>query len=153
LSNALTTILAAALFTLTGCAATAASSGSHSYDPNTMNVLVGASLSRYGSGVGLGANYERRREDKLGLGGFADIAFAKDTSTVVGGAIFWHPEDRVTVFGGPGVNFGAGNTDVLARLGGYYTFEVKKYTIAPTAWVDLSRDVAFFIGVGFVFNF
>jgi len=148
-----TILVAAALSVATGCAAPAASSGARSYEPNTMNVLVGASLSRHGDGVAVGGNYEYRKEDKLGFGGFADVAFADDTSTVLGGAIFWHPADRWTVFGGPGVNFANGDADVLARVGGYYTFEIDKFTIAPTGWVDLADDVAFFIGVGLILHF
>jgi len=150
----MTILAAAALSAVTGCAATAASSGARSYEPNTMNVLVGASFNRPEAGVALGANYEHRRDDKLGFGGFADIAFGSDTSTVVGGAVFWHPEDRWAVFGGPGVNFTSGdNAEVIARLGGYYTFPVKEWTVAPTGWIDLGNHVALFIGVGAIFRF
>ncbi|MCK6459797.1 MAG: hypothetical protein L6Q95_07865 [Planctomycetes bacterium] len=153
--NLVTTIaLAAALSAVTGCAATAASSGARSYEPHTMTAVVGASLNRPETGVAVGANYEYRRDDKLGFGGFADIAFGEDTSTVVGGAVFWHPADRWAVFGGPGVNFTSGNdAEVIARVGGYYTFEWKKYEIAPVAWVDIGEDVAVFLGVGMLFHF
>jgi hypothetical protein len=154
LKSLLTTILvAAALCAVTGCAATAASGGARSYEPHTMNVLVGASFNRPDTGVGVGANYEYRKEDKLGFGGFADIAFADEVSTVLGGAVFWHPVDRWTVFGGPGVMFVDGDADVIARVGGSYTFPVKKWTIAPTAWVDLGEDVAVFIGAALVLHF
>jgi hypothetical protein len=154
LRNLVTTILvAAALSAVTGCAASAAGSGARSYEPHTMNAVVGASLNRHGEGVAIGANYEYRKEDKLGFGGFADIAFADDTSTVLGGAVFWHPADRWSVFGGPGVNFADGDADVIARLGGFYTFPLDKFTVAPTGWIDLGDDVAFFIGVGLILNF
>jgi hypothetical protein len=150
----ITALVAAALSAVTGCAATAASSGARSYDPHTMDVVVGASFNRPETGVAVGANYEYRKDDKLGFGGFADIAFGDGTSTVVGGAVFWHPDDRLAVFGGPGVNFtSGGSTEVIARVGGYYTFEWKKYEIAPTAWVDLGDDVAVFVGVGMIFHF
>ncbi|HEX5138679.1 MAG TPA: hypothetical protein VFY93_17035 [Planctomycetota bacterium] len=149
----ITILAAAALSAVTGCAATASDSGARSYEPNTMNAVVGVSMNRPETGVLLGANYEYRRDDKLGFGGFADIAIGDDTSTALGGAVFWHPKDRLTVFGGPGVNFTSGDADIIARVGGYYTFEWKKYTIAPTAWVDLGDDVAVFIGAGLIFHF
>lgn len=149
----ITILAAAALSAMTGCAATAASSGAKSYEPNTMNAVVGVSLNRPETGVLVGANYEYRRDDKLGFGGFADVAFGNDTSAVVGGAVFWHPEDRLAIFGGPGVNFTSGDANVIARVGGYYTFEWKKYTLAPTAWVDLGSDVAVFIGAAMMFHF
>lgn len=150
----LTTLLvAAALSAMTGCAATPAGSGSKSYEPHTMNVLVGASFNRPDAGVAVGANYEYRKEDKLGFGGFGDIAFGDEVSTVLGGAVFWHPADRWSVFGGPGVMFVDGDADVIARIGGGYTFPVKKWTIQPTGWIDLGEDVALFIGAALVLHF
>ncbi len=152
--NLVTTILAAAVSAaVAGCAAPAAAGGARSYEPHTMNVLVGASLNRPETGVAVGANYEYRKDDKLGFGGFADVAFGEDTSTVLGGAVFFHPDDHLALFGGPGVNFTSGDAEVVARLGGFYAFEWKKYTIAPTAWVDLGDDVAVFLGVGLLFHF
>jgi hypothetical protein len=150
----ITILVAAAMSAVTGCAATAAGSGARSYEPHTMNAVVGVSMNRPETGVAVGANYEYRKDDKLGFGGFADIAFGDDTSTVVGGAVFWHPADPWTVFGGPGVNFTSGDdAEVIARVGGFYTFEWKDYEIAPTAWVDLGEDVAIFLGVGMIFHF
>ena len=148
-----TTLVAAALAVVTGCAAPAASSGARSYEPHTMNVLLGASFNRPDTGVAVGANYEYRKEDKLGFGAFADVAFADEVTTVLGGAVYWHPVDRWTVFGGPGVMFGDGDTDVIARVGGSYTIPLKKWTIAPTGWVDIGEEVALFIGAALVLHF
>jgi hypothetical protein len=148
------TILAAVAFSaLMGCAAPVASSGARAYEPHTMNVLLGASINRPETGVLIGANYEYRKDDKLGFGGFADIAFSDEVSTGLGGLVFWHPADRWSVFGGPGVLFVDGDADVIARVGGAYTIPVKKWTLAPTAWVDLGDDVAVFIGAALVLHF
>ncbi len=149
----ITILVAAAISAVTGCAAPAAASGARSYEPHTMNVLLGASINRPEEGVAIGANYEYRKDDKLGFGGFGDIAFSDEVSTVLGGAVFWHPADRWSVFGGPGVMFLDGDADVIARVGGAYTFPVKKWTIAPTAWVDIGDDVAVFIGAALVLHF
>ncbi len=152
--NVVTTILvAAALSAVTGCAATAASSGAKSFEPHTMNVLLGASFNRPDTGVAVGANYEYRKEDKLGFGAFADIALADEVSTVLGGAVFWHPARQWTVFGGPGVMFLDGDTEVIARVGGSYALPVKKWTIAPTGWIDIGDEVALFIGAALVLHF
>jgi hypothetical protein len=118
-----------------------------------MNVLAGVSFNRPDTGVAVGAQYEYRKDDKLGFGAFADVAFADDVTTVLGGAVYWHPADRWTVFGGPGVMFGDGDTDVIARVGGGYTFPVKKWTIQPTAWVDIGEEVAVFLGAALVLHF
>lgn len=149
-----TILVAAALCAVTGCAATAASSGAHSYEPHTMNVLVGGSFNREGNGVAVGANYEYRKEDNLGFGAFGDVAFASDgTSTALGGLVFWHPAREWSVFGGPGVMFAEGDTTVIARVGGAYSFQWKKYTLSPTGWVDLGDEVALFLGMGLILHF
>ena len=134
-----------------GCAQTPEGEPVPSYKPNAMNVLLGGSFDRAGDGPALGANYEHRLKQTLGVGGFGDIAFADETSTVLGGAVFVHPADRWTLLAGPGVEFVDGDADVVARVGGWYAIPVKEYAIAPTAWLDLGDGVSFFLGLSFCF--
>ncbi|HEX5137836.1 MAG TPA: hypothetical protein VFY93_12740 [Planctomycetota bacterium] len=143
--------LAATLGILAGCAATP-EQGAASYEPQSMNVLLGGSFDRAGDGVALGANYEYRVSHHLGAGAFADVAFARDASTVLGGGIFVHPADRWTLLAGPGVEFADGDADVIGRVGGWYAIPVDRYRLAPTAWVDIGGDTAFFIGLSFGFD-
>jgi hypothetical protein len=100
----------------------------------------------------LGVNYEYRESKKLGFMGFGDVAFARDTSTVLGGGVAVHPADRWTLFAGPGVELVEGDADFLARVGGWYEFPIEKYTLAPTAWLDFGDGVAFMLGVSFGFH-
>ena len=94
-------------------------------------------------------NYEHRISQHLGAGAFGDIAFADQTSTTLGGGVFVHPWERWTLLAGPGVEFSDGDADVIARVGGWYSFPLDKYALAPTAWVDLGDGVAFFVGIIF----
>lgn len=143
--------LVAAIGLLAGCAATP-EGGADSYEPHSMNVLLGGSFDRAGDGVALGGNYEYRVSRHLGAGAFGDVAFADETSTVLGGGILVHPADRWTLLAGPGVEFADGDSDVIARIGTWYAFPVDGYRLAPTAWIDLGGDTAFFLGLSFGFD-
>ncbi len=147
-----TALSLAVFFVATGCAATPESEPAPAYKPHTMNVLVGGSFDRAGDGAAVGANYEYRKTKHLGFGAFGDVAFAQETSTVLGGGVFVHPAERWTLLVGPGVEFADGDADVIARLGGWYAIPVDSYTLAPTAWIDISGDTAFFLGLSFGFN-
>jgi hypothetical protein len=120
-----------------------------------MTLVVGGSFDRAGDGPLVGAQYERRRSGKVGVGGFADAAFGRDTSTAVGGAVWYHPADGWALFGGPGVAFADGDADVLVRLGSGYAFPAGNARIMPLGWIDLGghQDVALFLGIGFGFDF
>ena len=141
-----------ALTLLGGCASSPEGEAKGSYDPHTMRVLLGGSFDREGDGPAVGVNYEFRESSKLGFLGFSDVAFGHDTSTVVGGGIAVHPADRWTLFAGPGVEFAEGDADFIARVGGWYDFPIEKYTLSPTAWLDLGDGAAFLIGLSFGFR-
>jgi len=144
----------AAVLAAVGCASTSGEAAPPAYAPHTMNVLIGGSFDRGGDGPALGGTYEYRKRGKVGFGGFADVAFGNDTSTVVGGAVFVRPEERWGLMAGPGVEFINGNTNVLARIGGWYEFPMDEFTISPIGWIDLdSDDVSFFIGVALGLRF
>jgi hypothetical protein len=144
--------LGAALGLLAACASTPEEGAGTSYAPHTMNVLLGGSFDRAGDGVALGANYEYRTSRHLGAGAFGDVAFANETSTVLGGGIFVHPADRWTLLAGPGVEFADGESDVIVRVGGWYAIPIDRYRLAPTAWIDLGGDAAVFLGLSFGFD-
>jgi len=139
-----------------GCAAAnGGTADGYQNKANNMKVIMAASFNRTGDGPAFGANYEYRQRGKLGVGGFADVALAKRTSTVLGGAGFFHPADHWVAFAGPGVELrSGGQANALARIGGWYEFEVDEYTISPIGWIDLDADdVAFLVGVAFGFRF
>jgi hypothetical protein len=146
-------LLVVALVGPVGCAARSTADPATPYAPHTVQAIVGGSFNRAGDGVAVGGNYEYRTHGKIGYGGFADIAFGDDTSTAVGGAVYYHPADRCGVLAGPGVAFADGDTDVFARIGGWYAFPFDKFTLSPIAWIDLGEDVAGFFGVAVGFRF
>jgi hypothetical protein len=136
---------------LFGCAATP-EGGATDYRPHTMNAVVGGSFDREGDGVALGANYEYRTSRHLGIAAFGDVAFADETSTVLGGGVVVHPAEGWSLLAGPGVEFADGDADAIARLGGWYAFPIDGIRLAPTAWIDLGGDTAVFLGLSFGFD-
>jgi hypothetical protein len=134
-----------------GCAATPEDGTTPAGGPHAINVLVGGSFDRAGDGVALGASYEYRKSPQLGIGAFGDVAFAHETSTVLGGAVFVHPADRWTLFAGPGVEFIDGDSDMIARVGGSYLVPAHDVALGPAAWVDIGGGASVFVGlsVGF----
>jgi hypothetical protein len=148
--------LCTTLFVLTwlGCAATPEGPDASASDPNAATFIVGASFDRSGDGAALGANYEYRKRGMVGLGGYADVAFGRSTSTVLGGAGFFHPAERWTVFAGPGVEFVRDDAEFLVRIGGSYAFPMDELTLSPIGWLDLAEgDVALLLGLGFGIRF
>ena len=144
--------LALSLVLLVGCAATPARRGGSS--DQLVNAYAGWTVNRADGGPTIGATYEQPWKDDLGLGGFADVTFADHTDVVVGPAVFYHPADRWTAFGGLGIEFEGGDSGLLARIGGSYEFPQKSYSISPMAFLDIGRsDVIAFLGVAFGWRF
>jgi hypothetical protein len=146
------------LFALLAAAGCASSPGDGDVDPTRphhMNFLVGGSFDRAGDGAALGAQYEHRKRGKLGLGGFADVAFGRDTSTAIGGALYDHPVDRWSHFAGPGVVFADVDGYVLALIGTSYAFPAGNGRVMPIGWIDFGGvdNAALFIGVGYGIDF
>jgi hypothetical protein len=116
------------------------------------HALAGFTAGRGGDGVTLGANYEYQLKDEIGVGGFGEVTLSNRTAVVLGGAAFFHVGDRWVFLGGPGVEIISGNADVIARVGGWYEFEVDDFTLAPTLFIDLGGgDPAIVVGVSFGF--
>jgi hypothetical protein len=107
--------------------------------PHGVRMFLGGASEREGGGFVLGGQYEYRMQDKLGLGGFLDLTFGDEVATTLGGAVYWHPANRVTLLAGPGVELD-GSGDVFVRLGGSYEFPVDRITLAPAAYVDVGAD-------------
>jgi hypothetical protein len=163
-------VLAAFVALLTACAAPA---GTRAVEPEPLPPLVAAetpvagasawveqgfhafagfTAERGGDGVTLGGNYEYRLEDAVGLGGFGEVTLSNDTAVVLGGAGFFHVGDRWVFLAGPGVEIVGGHAGVIARVGGWYEFDMDDFTLAPTLFIDLGGgDPAIVVGVSFGF--
>lgn len=119
-----------------------------------VNLMLGGTIERADGGGTVGGTYEHSFKDKLGLGAFSDVTFGDGTVATVGPGVFFHPAERWTVLGGLGVEFGEGDSALFARVGGWYEFPQKTFTIAPAAWLDFGLgDLVAFLGVNFGWRF
>jgi hypothetical protein len=146
----------AILFTALAALSLGCSTGARRPDsPAThyLNAMVGGTFERGGGGATVGGTYEHSFKDKFGLGAFGDVTLANDTVVALGPGVFFHPAPRWTLLGGLGVELD-GDTAVFGRVGGWYDFPQKTFTIAPTAWIDLGlSDFVAFIGVNLGWRF
>jgi len=122
--------------------------------PHALHALIGATAERRDDGVALGVLYEYRKSGPMGLGAFGDVTLADHSSTVLGGAGYYHPVEHFTVMAGPGVEFYRGDTHVLVRAGAFYDFDFEPFSLAPMVFLDFGLgDPALLIGLGFGFGF
>jgi len=87
---------------------------------------------------------------KLDIGAIADWAFSPIDSLLVAPAAWWHPNDRLTLFGAPGLEIQNGDgIETALRLGGSYRLMLEKLAIRPFGWYDFvtDRDDSFAIGI------
>jgi hypothetical protein len=155
-------LLALGLALLGGCAATDVASldpaplvaAAPPAERHSLTAIAGLALNRADDGFTVGGVYENRLKENLGVGAFGDVTFGDETATVLGGAVFYHPKERIVLFGGPGVEFYDGDSGALVRLGGWYEFPMEDLVLSPLAFVDLGRgDAVVFLGFGVGWRF
>ena len=118
---------------------------------NFAEVSLGYTFGRGGDGLTIGATYEYLLRKDMGVGGFGQYtAGDNDDVGVLGGGVFFHPQDAWRVLVGLGFEFGD-DTEFLARVGGSYEFPLGTMTLSPEAYIDFTTggDVPLYIGVSF----
>jgi hypothetical protein len=83
----------------------------------------------------LGAEFSRRQGAKIGLAGFAELAFAEDLTFIFGGILQWHTRGRLYFETGPGLALDGGS-DFFWRVGAGYELAPVGLTITPKAYLD-----------------
>ncbi len=124
--------------------------------------VVGGSRHRFSGGVGIRvrdgesalsllAMYHYYVNRHLEIGALADWASNPIDSLLIAPAVWWHPNDRLTLFGAPGLEFVSGDGEAALRLGGSYAFQLANVRVRPFAWYDFveDRDDSYAFGVSF----
>jgi hypothetical protein len=88
----------------------------------------------------VGADYEYRLSNLIGLGGFVDYAGGDIDAVVVGGGLFIHPWRDLRLLTGAGKEMHNGHGELLVRLGVSYDFHIKKWILTPVIDVDLLEN-------------
>jgi hypothetical protein len=75
------------------------------------------------------------------VGAIADWAWSPIDSLLIAPAGWLHPDDRLTLFAAPGIEFisGRGGKGAL-RLGGSYLIPLGRVAIRPFGWYDFVTD-------------
>ena len=120
-------------------------------EKHMVSFFVGGTVDRAGGGLTLGADYEYRLKDHLGVGAFGEYVAGDFDVGVLGGGVFFHPREEWVVLVGLGAEFGDGESEFLARVGGSYEIPLGTITLSPTAYVDFVADgeLAYVFGLKF----
>lgn len=114
-----------------------------------VGLLLGNTEEGHENGFTIGADYEYRLKQVVGLGGVTEYIGGDFDSFLVAGLVFIHPYRDLRFVIGPGVEKRDSEYVSLLRLGIGYRFHVgKAWTIAPEFNVDFGeRDEALVYGV------
>ena len=105
------------------------------------------------SAVTLSGNYRYWINEPIEIGVIADWAGSPIDTLLIAPAVWWHPNDRLTVLGAPGWELESGEDTVPAlRLGAAYRLMLEKTAIRPFFYYDIIDDredsVSFGISIG-----
>jgi hypothetical protein len=118
------------------------------HHPNLIALFVGiTSEERRETGVALGIEYERRFNDRFGVGVLAEHTFGDIDITVYAVPFAYHAE-RWKVYVAPGIEDSDLGSESLVRIGAEYGFEFGAWEISPQLDVDfVDGESAFVLGV------
>ena len=114
-----------------------------------MGLLLGNTEEGHENGFTIGADYEYRQTELVGLGGVAEYIGGDFDSFVLAGLVFIHPYRGLRFVLGPGFENRDSDNKFFLRAGIGYGFHIgKAWTIAPEFNVDFfDRDEALVYGV------
>jgi len=121
---------------------------------HALHATFGGTVGREDDGLTLGAAWEYRSTERVGLGAFGDVVLGGPSTTLLGGAGYFHLTPQLTAVAGPGVQFHRGESHLFARVGGWYDFPMGDWKMGPAVFFDFGLgDVAASIGLSFGFDF
>ena len=113
-----------------------AASQSGTQDQQSIGVFVGNTQNGSSHGFTLGAEYEYRLTELIGVGGLAEYASGDFDSLTIGVPVTFHPLGGWAFQLAPGLSFNSG-TNLLFRIGAGYEFEIApKWSLVPEFNVD-----------------
>ena len=120
--------------------------------PNVFEIFVGGTHQDDDNEFSVGATYERRLDEKIGLGLTAEYTKAREYVVIV--PLFWHPAEPWRFLLAPGTEIDDGENEFLVRVGGSYEFGFPGWSLSPELNVDyVDDDFALVVGVSFGWKF
>ena len=123
--------------------------------PNLVTPYLAFQQEDSDSGLAIGADYEYRIKQGIGVGGLIEYSGGEIDATVLAAAVYLRPEEPLRLLVGVGMERRHGDNDFLLRLGGSYAFPLEgELTLAPGVYIDfVDGDQKFILGVGLGISF
>jgi hypothetical protein len=125
--------------------------GHHELHKNHLAVFVGWTHAEGEDEPTIGLDYERRLNERFGVGAVIDYAGGDLESTIIAPALFLHAGPWV-LLGAVGNEHAEGEDEIVYRLGLSYQIEAGDWTIAPGVNFDKVEDhetkEVFGVGIG-----
>lgn len=123
--------------------------------PQRVAGVLGVAVEDGDSGMLIGANYEYRLKQGIGVGGLIDYSGGELDATVLAAAVWFRPEEQIRLLVASGFQNRHGDNDFLLRLGGSYVFALENnLSLDPGIYFDfVDGDLKFILAVGFGVNF
>ena len=119
--------------------------------PERVSAYLGGAFEGGDEGVLIGADYEYRVKQGIGLGGLIEYAGGQLDSTTLAAAVYLHPEDTVRLVVATGFENQRGSTDFLLRLGVSTEFPMENdFSLEPrfaVDFVDGDHKLVFAVGI------
>ncbi len=125
----------------------------HHLEENEISVFVGLANEGRDDGLAVGAEYERRIDESLGLGVLVEHTFGDFDTWVFAVPLTLHVEEWKFVLAA-GIEDRDGRSENLVRIAVGYGVETSKLKMTPTLNVDFVDDeTVFVLGVAFSWPF
>ena len=123
------------------------------FEPNSIELFIGATFDAGDSEASLGLSYERRLRQDFGVGVMAE--YTKGREWVLAVPLSWHITESWKAEFAPGVEISPDDgNEFLARIGTSYEFGFTGWSLAPELNVDFAGgEVKTVVGISFGWEF
>jgi len=123
--------------------------------PHRVSASLGGAFKDGDEGFIIGADYEYRVKQGVGVGGLIEYAAGQLDSTTLAAAVYFHPDDAVRIVVASGLEHRPGDTDFLFRLGVSTEFPMENnFALVPRFaidFVDGDQKLVFALGIALSF--
>ncbi|MFC1664531.1 hypothetical protein ACFL17_02740 [Pseudomonadota bacterium] len=123
-----------------------------SFKKNSIELFLGGTYADSETDPSIGLAYERRLNEKLGLGGI--VEYTRSDEWVLAVPLYFHAAEPWKFFVVPGVEIEDEGESFLIRVGAAYEFEFQGWSLAPELSMDyVDDDVKVVFGLNFGVSF
>ena len=146
-------VLMLVMLTIPGMASAQDENETVEFEKNALELFLGGTYADDdGTSFSTGLAYERRLNEKVGIGGL--VEYTEGREWVLAVPVNFHPTESWKLFLAPGLEREDGENEFMVRLGSSYEFEMGSWTLAPELSFDfVDGDVKTVFGLNFGIGF